>query len=143
MTKHIREWAALVVAVGTLSCGATVPDNHLSNARQRVVGAACDVFTPCDAGEICDSAQGFCIEAPPEPDPCEQVLCWPWETCMDGMCIDDPDNCMNTGCETGYYCEGTECVPDCLGQGNCGDCNNDFNCEPGYVCNNGTCAEEE
>ncbi|MBJ6759808.1 hypothetical protein JGU66_03475 [Myxococcaceae bacterium JPH2] len=144
MMQHVRVWAVLVLAGMSVSCGVSLAEGETSSSRrQRLVGAYCDAQTLCDLDEVCDSTSNTCVTAPPEPDPCETVQCWPWEMCVEGTCVDDPNNCMLTGCDTGYTCEGGTCVEDCLGQGNCGTCDNDFNCEPGYECKAGKCVEEE
>jgi hypothetical protein len=101
------------------------------------IGPQCSVNGDCDDGDACttdtcDTVSG-CVFTP--------VTCLPGESCVDGNCVPQPQECNNNGtCEAGEDCN--NCPNDCR-QKTRGALKNRYCCDGGLPdCGNAGCSEE-
>jgi hypothetical protein len=107
--------------------GECVPDTCIYTGCPE--GSICDgvecvpdtcIAVTCDAGEFCRGGQ--CVPS------CAQVSCPLYQSCVDGLCVDDP--CGGVICEAGQACLEGQCLADpCEG----------VSCEVTQVCRAGVC----
>jgi len=85
---------------------------------------------PCDA-QACE-AKGWICKGGQCIDPCANVTCGTYETCVKGACVDM--SCYNpkNACPAGQVCVQGKCVPDpCAG----------VQCKEGQYCRDGACVD--
>jgi len=116
--------------------------------------AECDGETPCPACKTCQDGNCEPIICPPgkicigeegcveecdcnEPYACSDVTSSCFSSTEGCGCVQCKGDC-NSGCSTGCYCNGTECVGDVCYGGKC-PCTNGGDCPDGYGCDGTNC----
>ncbi|MGB0714419.1 MAG: hypothetical protein ACPGXK_00980 [Phycisphaerae bacterium] len=116
-------------------------------------GACAGTDVVCNAGEVCDPADGVCKECLGDGDCNDDNLCTD-DTCESGTCVftnntevcDDADNCTENDVCAGGSCAGTDivCNPGATcdpADGICKECVVDEDCTDGNVCTDDACVD--